>query len=124
MSIRKWVKESDWDYDAGKYRRVEDYGITVEYEIEADGGSYEWSYVAILSRVNDGKVEYAAYTDGGCSCNYPYDSHPDMYGFSWMPNADEAIRRIKAFMKDDSFFSDAQQAEHNVKLRQWKRVNA
>lgn len=122
-SSRKWVKER-WNYDDRKNDVVEDYGITIEYERDGDQSSYDWSSFALLSRKQGGKVEYAAYTDGGCSCNYMYEMSPDFYDLDWVPEASEAVRQIKVFMKEQDYhFSAAQYAEESVKLRQWVKAN-
>lgn len=122
MSVRKWTKDK-YDYETGRYEVVEDYGITVEFEEYGDGGSYEWSMVAVLSKVVDGKVKWAAYTDSGCSCNSAYDMSPKYYNLEWTSDFERVQKEITSFIRQQSFFTAAQVAELNVKLRQWKRDN-
>lgn len=52
-----------------------------------DGGGYDWDVEALVARtLDDGRREYAHYSDGGCSCNYPYESDLESYDLAWDTN--------------------------------------
>lgn len=66
-----------------------------DYDLIAEqgdgGGGYEWDNVALLRRVDDGQLFVS--TEGGCSCNGPWDDPNLEPVATWQ----EAVDRVKDY---------------------------
>lgn len=65
-------------------------GYLIHWESN-DSEGYDWSVIALVENSNG---EFAVYSDGGCSCNYPYEDGWDS-GLSWTRDLTEIKRKCQ-----------------------------
>lgn len=79
-------------------------GVTIEWEHR--GGGYEWNCWALVSKQSGDQKLWAAYMDGGCSCNMEFEFSPDEYDLSWTPNLKEAASALSRDIRDSNYYGD------------------
>jgi hypothetical protein len=99
------------------------YGTKRNQETNADilwevyDGGYDWECLALVRRAHGDSFQYAAYIDSGCSCNSPYDSHPDDYNLTWHFEKSKARDELHKAVRDSYILNDGEKTEARRSLR-------
>lgn len=85
----------------------------------AHGGSgYDWATTQIISRPHGDTVQYAVYTDSGCSCSDERMDNLDSYGLTWSFDFMDARREAEDDIRGNTCdYNEAEKAEYLHELR-------
>lgn len=92
------------------YEALKTWGNTEVVWDFASGGGYEWEIVAIVRREVNGDLQYAVYSDGGCSCNHEYQEGPETYDLEWSYNLQDVKRKASQEVRQSSYSDVAERA--------------
>lgn len=112
--LREWTVYG-YDRDDQTYKHKPT-GVSLIWEAPAPDG-YEWEHFALVRREHGDGYQYAAYVEGGCSCNSPMDLHPDRYALQWFYTKQEPKAQLQRALRDSYFLSAHQKAEARSSLR-------
>lgn len=86
--------------------------VLIVWELQSSM-SYDWDITAI---VLNARGEYALYSDGGCSCNGPYEMGWDEYDLAWTDNLIEVKRQAREYVGKSERISVGRKADNLSKL--------
>jgi hypothetical protein len=75
----------------------------IDILFESDGGGgYDWDVDALVARtLDDGRREYAHYSDAGCSCNWAYEDDVESYDLAWDINLRAVADQVRNAIRGD-----------------------